>query len=152
MLTHSANGTYYVAPVPLGQAPVQVINCDWQWPEHNLSSSLFYTNAVVQVVAYQPPPGYALVPMAEVNTVHCSLNMNYRIKCICISGRRMVIRLELSNDQDPHNYDPTVDIQLARAIQPAQCSLVLWSKALYSTYSQQWIKANGRHCKILYRK
>ena len=31
----------------------------------------------------------------------------------------MVIRLELSNDQDPHNYDPTVDIQLARAIQPA---------------------------------
>jgi len=36
----SANGTYYVAPVPLGQAPVQV-------------------------VAYQPPPGYALVPMAE---------------------------------------------------------------------------------------
>ena len=24
-LTHSANGTYYVAPVPLGQAPVQVI-------------------------------------------------------------------------------------------------------------------------------
>ena len=25
----------------------------------------------------------------------------------------MVIRQELSNDQDPHNYDPTVDIQLA---------------------------------------
>ena len=27
----------------------------------------------------------------------------------------MVIRLELSNDQDPQNYDPTVDIQLASA-------------------------------------
>ena len=39
-----------------------------QWPVHNLSSSLFYPNAVVQVVAYQPPPGYALVPMAEVNS------------------------------------------------------------------------------------
>ena len=38
----STNGTYYVAPIPLGQAPVQV-------------------------VAYQPPPGYALVPMAEVS-------------------------------------------------------------------------------------
>ena len=38
----SSNGTYYVAPIPLGQAPVQV-------------------------VAYQPPPGYALVPMAEVS-------------------------------------------------------------------------------------
>jgi len=37
----SANGTYYVAPVPLGQA------------------------APVQVVTYQPPPGYALVPMSE---------------------------------------------------------------------------------------
>jgi len=36
----SSNGTYFVAPIPLGQAPVQV-------------------------VAYQPPPGYALVPMAE---------------------------------------------------------------------------------------
>jgi hypothetical protein len=36
-----ANGTYYVAPVPLGQA------------------------APVQVVTYQPPPGYALVPMSE---------------------------------------------------------------------------------------
>ena len=40
-LSLSANNTYYVAPIPLGQAPVQV-------------------------VAYQPPPGYALVPMAEV--------------------------------------------------------------------------------------
>jgi len=37
----SANNTYYVAPIPLGQA------------------------APVQVVSYQPPPGYALVPMAE---------------------------------------------------------------------------------------
>ena len=48
-----------------------------------------------------------------------SLFTEHRIKYICISGRRMVIRLELSNDQDPHNYDPTVDIQLDRAIQPA---------------------------------
>ena len=70
MLTHSANGTYYVAPVPLGQAPVQVIDCHWQGPEYNLSSLLFYPNAVVQVVAYQPPPGYALVPMAEVNSLY----------------------------------------------------------------------------------
>lgn len=37
----SANGMYYVAPIPLGQA------------------------APVQIVSYQPPPGYALVPMAE---------------------------------------------------------------------------------------
>jgi len=37
----SSNNTYYVAPIPLGQA------------------------APVQVVSYQPPPGYALVPMAE---------------------------------------------------------------------------------------
>ena len=46
----SANGTYYVAPVPLGQA------------------------APVQVVTYQPPPGYALVPMAEVSCNVFSLN------------------------------------------------------------------------------
>jgi len=36
----SSNETNYVAPIPSGQAPVQV-------------------------VTYQPPPGYALVPMAE---------------------------------------------------------------------------------------
>ena len=46
----SANGTYYVAPVPLGQA------------------------APVQVVTYQPPPGYALVPMSEVSCNVISLN------------------------------------------------------------------------------
>ena len=45
----SSSGTYYVAPIPLGQAPVQV-------------------------VAYQPPPGYALVPMAEVSWNVFSLN------------------------------------------------------------------------------
>ena len=39
----SANGTSYVAPIPLGQ------------------------EAPVQVVVYQPPPGYALVPLAEVS-------------------------------------------------------------------------------------
>jgi len=37
----SSNNTYYVAPIPLGQV------------------------APIQVVSYQPPPGYALVPMAE---------------------------------------------------------------------------------------
>jgi len=40
----SENGTYYVAPIPLGQA------------------------APVQVVTYQPPPGYALVPMSELQS------------------------------------------------------------------------------------
>ena len=53
--------------------------------------------------------------------------------CICILDRRMVIRLELSNDQDPHNYDPTVDIQLVPAIQPALLYFV------------------GRHCTPLLR-
>ena len=55
----SANGTYYVAPVPLGQA------------------------APVQVVTYQPPPGYALVPMSEVSCNVLSLNnqlLNLAIK------------------------------------------------------------------------
>ena len=40
-LLFSTNGTYYVAPIPFGQTPVQV-------------------------VAYQPPPGYVVVPMEEV--------------------------------------------------------------------------------------
>ena len=39
----SANNINYVAPIPLGE------------------------EAPVQVVAYQPPPGYALVPLAEVS-------------------------------------------------------------------------------------
>jgi len=39
----STNGTYYVAPIPLGQT-------------------------LVQVVAYQPPPGYVVVPMEELQT------------------------------------------------------------------------------------
>ena len=60
-----------------------------------------------------------------VNTVRCSLNRIHIIIYIFILDRRMVIRLELSNDQDPHNYDPTVDIQLTPANQPAQCSLIL---------------------------
>ena len=41
-LLFSTNGTYYVAPIPLGQT-------------------------LVQVVAYQPPPGYVVVPMEEVS-------------------------------------------------------------------------------------
>jgi len=40
----SANGTSYVAPIPLGE------------------------EAPVQIVVYQPPPGYALVPLAELQT------------------------------------------------------------------------------------
>ena len=43
MLPPSANGTSYVVPIPLGE------------------------EAPVQVVVYQPPPGYALVPLAEVS-------------------------------------------------------------------------------------
>ena len=41
-LLFSTNGTYYVAPIPFGQT-------------------------LVQVVAYQPPPGYVVVPMEEVS-------------------------------------------------------------------------------------
>ena len=64
-------------------------DCDWQWPKHNLSSSLFYTNAVVQVVAYQPPPGYALVPMAEVNSLYVVTTNN---QCLSLLTSSIVVK------------------------------------------------------------
>ena len=53
MLPLSANGTSYVAPISLGE------------------------EAPVQIVVYQPPPGYALVPLAEVSYGVFSFNNKF---------------------------------------------------------------------------